>query len=747
MTTQSKLHEKSARIPEVRASKWDSILAEYLQDIDKMQTEDPRSVRFAQLVVQLLGVDTNFIGNYAKGIEKSIKVEQTDRILKGRADNLFGNVIIEFEKNIPKKQVEAEEQLRRYAAILWSQESSGSRTPYLCIATDGIRFLTFTPVLKDASIQQITPDDVRLELLESADWKKFSAEEVYFWLDRYLRRQEVLRPTSETIVADFGPTSHAYKTSIHALLSLWGDIRKQNAFSVVFDSWKQYLRVVYGSDVANNELFMRHTYLATLAKLMAWRRITEETELPNDAHILEMLQGELFAKLGIENFLEEDFFSWLSRAEAQTVAVSMARGLFSLLQNYNLHELSEDVLKSLYQGLVDPQERRYLGEFYTPDWLAHRIVNKLLDVNPNGSMLDPTCGSGTFIYLAIREKRQRLGNSQATLHHILDAVCGSDIHPLAVIIAKTNYILALGDLLQKRSKGVAIPVYLADTLRLPVYRNQSKIVIGEDGFEQQLAGYEIKLEGRAVHLPQELIEKPSLYDQSIEQAKDFALQNKGAAKKVTLKQFRGFLQTRHSPLADNNALSDSVFSIVETLKHFNDIDRDSIWAFVLKNSYKPLFFRRRFDFIMGNPPWIVFRDMEPVYQEFLKEQITKEYKLLTGRQHLITHMEVATLFLLRAADLYLKTGGSIAFVLPRSVFSADQHDNLRRRSFKLGDSPFNLFWQEVWDCEHVKPLFRVPSCVIIAKKDVGAAQANKFTGEELSETLPGFNTSLASTLL
>ena len=94
MTTQSKLHETSARIPEVRASQWDSILAEYLQDIDKMQTEDPRSVRFAQFVVQLLGVDTNFIGNYAKGIEKSIKVEQTDRILKGRADNLFGNVII-----------------------------------------------------------------------------------------------------------------------------------------------------------------------------------------------------------------------------------------------------------------------------------------------------------------------------------------------------------------------------------------------------------------------------------------------------------------------------------------------------------------------------------------------------------------------------------------------------------------------------------------------------------------------------
>ena len=163
---------------------------------------------------------------------------------------------------------------------------------------------------------------------------------------------------------------------------------------------------------------------------------------------------------------------------------------------------------------------------------------------------------------------------------------------------------------------------------------------------------------------------------------------------------------------------------------------------MLKNSYKPLFFRRRFDFIMGNPPWIVYRDMEPSYQEFLKPQITKEYRLLTGRQHLITHMEVATLFLLRAADLYLKQDGIIAFVLPRSLFSANQHDNLRRRNFKLADSPFNLFWKEVWDCEHVSPLFRVPSCVVIAQKRVMAAPTIKFAGEELTGKVPRPNASL-----
>ena len=120
------------------------------------------------------------------------------------------------------------------------------------------------------------------------------------------------------------------------------------------------------------------------------------------------------------------------------------------MQKYDLGKLSEDVLKSLYQGLVDPETRHDLGEYYTPDWLAHEVVNELLDAQPDAKLLDPTCGSGTFLYLAVREKRERLGLSPKTLAHILDSVYGTDIHPLAVTVAKTNYLLALGELVQMR---------------------------------------------------------------------------------------------------------------------------------------------------------------------------------------------------------------------------------------------------------------------------------------------------------
>jgi hypothetical protein len=99
------------------------------------------------LLENLFGVDTEFIERYVSGLEKYVRIKDKDRILRGFADNLFGNVIIEFEARIPESLNQAKEQLQRYAAGAWSQEGPGARRPYLCIATDGVRFHTLSPIL------------------------------------------------------------------------------------------------------------------------------------------------------------------------------------------------------------------------------------------------------------------------------------------------------------------------------------------------------------------------------------------------------------------------------------------------------------------------------------------------------------------------------------------------------------------------------------------------------------------------
>jgi len=711
---------KVTRNPVSTQVQWEEAIPRYLQEVEPLNTEAPRSMRFAMLMQELLGFQPDFIESYVSGIEKYLKVRQSARLLRGRADNLFGNIIIEFEKNIPNKLSEAEEQLSKYVAILWSQETPGNRTPYICIATDGVRFVTYSPTIDNVNMQQVEPVDVHLNLLEEADWTEYEPHEVYYWLDRYFLRDADLDPTSEIIVREFGMRSHAFQTSTKELLALWGQIGTHSSFAVIYESWGRYLHIVYGSDVENEELFISHTYLATIAKLMSWIRISGITSLPDEEQILEMLEGRLFKAQGIENFIEEDFFSWLARDGAKEKGVHVVRWLFSLLKSYNLGELSEDVFKSLYQELVDPETRRELGEFYTPDWLAHKMVKKLLDTNPRGAILDPSCGSGTFLYVAIKEIRDRFGDSDNTLNHILESVYGVDVHPLSVIISKTNYLLALGDLLMSRAEGtITIPIYLADSLNIP--RRWMQSTVGE---------YTVLIEGRGVYLPEALLQNPSEYDEAIECAKEFARRNKG--RKIDLASFSNFLAAMNSPLVNNDDLVNSLYKVTEHLKHFIDIDRDTIWAFVLKNSYKPLFIKNKFDFIVGNPPWIAYRFLEPEYQKFLKKQIMEKYKLLTKRGELIAHLEIATLFLVRSADIYLKDEGTIAFVLPKSIFTADQHDRLRKRGFKFSEHEGKtLFWREVWDCENVEPLFKFPACVLFADKD------EKDETAEMSLPIPG----------
>jgi hypothetical protein len=79
----------------------------------------------------------------------------------------------------------------------------------------------------------------------------------------------------------------------------------------------------------------------------------------------------------------------------------------------------------------------------------------------------------------------------------------------------------------------------------------------------------------------------------------------------------------------------------------------------------------------------------------------------------MTNMEIATLFYVRCNELYLTENAETAFVMPRSVFSADHHANFRKGSF----TRVKFAVEEIWDLDKVKPLFKIPACVVFARKN------------------------------
>lgn len=107
--------------------------------------------------------------------------------------------------------------------------------------------------------------------------------------------------------------------------------------------------------------------------------------------------------------MEGDFFRWYLYAfdspELKEAIKEIARGLSEFEPaTSTLDPIStRDLLKKLYQYLVPKEVRHRLGEYYTPDWLAELLLNEVgYDGNTLKRFLDPACGSGTFLVLAIQ---------------------------------------------------------------------------------------------------------------------------------------------------------------------------------------------------------------------------------------------------------------------------------------------------------------------------------------------------------
>jgi SAM-dependent methyltransferase len=142
---------------------------------------------------------------------------------------------------------------------------------------------------------------------------------------------------------------------------------------------------------------------------------------------------------------------------------------------------SVDIFKSPYQSLVPREVRHALGEYYTPDWLAELILDEAgYDGAPGKRLLDPSCGTGTFLVLAIRRAKEhgraRGEPAAETARRILADVRGFEVNPLAAMAARANYLLALGE--EGEEAPGEPPVQSLDAILEPVQEGVFDFVVG-----------------------------------------------------------------------------------------------------------------------------------------------------------------------------------------------------------------------------------------------------------------------------
>jgi len=714
-------------MPETLEPKVKETLRAYAREVKTLPNEAAKRSRFASVIAELFP-GTNAVSDFSRGVEKLIRIDRAAGQKRGRADAYYGNAIIEFEKSLSATLEEAKRQLCEYVAGTWQKEKRESLRPLLAIATDGIRWIRYRPVLPEG--KEPKPENVVLDELRDFKLTDETLGEFWLWLTSLLFREQQVEATAEQFQLEFGSQSFQFHEGMAALKRAWAKVSGGSEAKLAFETWQRYLTVTYGrltedttavrdietaqeiSELEN--LFLRHTYLASIARLLIWAALSQGKNPANLRQVAkDVLSGRYFESKRLANLVDDDFFHWIRNVEAEKILAPMWERILSHLADYDLSHVKEDVLKGVYQQLIDPKDRHELGEYYTPDWLCERIVDELLPKHGYKAVLDPSCGSGSFLRAAIHHflNHNPDGTDNDKLRTILGNVQGIDIHPVAVTISRATYVLALGKLVSAARSPINVPVYLADSLFLPREVEQN--------LYERLSGVEITFGSRksekVVVVPDMLIHSPELFDAAISACAKVAEEHaeKNRDSKNTLDKYFSVHVPDLRKVLEYPDILTALWGFTESLAELIREKKNTIWSFIIRNSYRPAMLKEQFDFIIGNPPWLSYRYIsDPDYQEEIKRRAVAKYRIAPKSQKLMTHMELATVFLAHSMATFAKRGDSrLGFVMPRSVLSADQHQNLITRKYST-DSKLKLtgYW-DLWD---VVPLFNVPACVLFA---------------------------------
>lgn len=348
-----------------------AVSAERLHDIVLELLSRPGHEKVRSLVYDLL-----VHGLGARSTE--IDFERPLPEVRGRADALLGQTVLEFKRDLRIETRDAEEELTRYLA----ERRSQSGLEFIGIATDGARFLTYE--LRHGNLVRLA------EYVPSRD----EPRELLVWLDSAVAIGSGLPPDPEVVRRELGRESIAYDRARAGLAEAWQEVVAHPDAALKRQLWAQLLQRVYGSDVDQDELFFQHTYLTVVAKTMATRVLGIELPGPR-----ELLEGRPFHDAGISGAVESDFFDWVLTASGGGELVGR---IAAQVARFQLSDVKADVLKTLYESLIDPRQRHDLGEYYTPDWLAERMCVRAIPDPLHQRVLDPACGSGTFPFHAVR---------------------------------------------------------------------------------------------------------------------------------------------------------------------------------------------------------------------------------------------------------------------------------------------------------------------------------------------------------
>jgi hypothetical protein len=252
------------------------------------------------------------------------------------------------------------------------------------------------------------------------------------------------------------------------------------------------------------------------------------------------------------------------------------------------------------------------------------------------------------------------------------------VHPVAVTIARTNYLLALGELVRGPHPPVLLPVYLSNALVPPGSTAQAEPL---GGYPEVVHTVYTGQPGLVFELPHSVASSPEMLDwlffrlnQYLDGAQQrHRFQPREEAIQAVLAAFHNYLVSPKVRTPIPEPLTAFAAEVMErTARRVIELCldcQDHLWLFILKNLPASVYLaQRKFDLVVGN------------------------------------QMGLAGDFLACCAGLYVKDAGWVAAVMAKETGA------------QLARPMGSFTLERVLDLEGVSPPFNVPARVLMARK-------------------------------
>ena len=397
-----------------------------------------------------------------------------------------------------------------------------------------------------------------------------------------------------------------------------------------------------------------------------------------------------------ENDIVEGFVGWVVSINKTTF-----KKLVSIINEYDWSRRSGDVLRKLYEHFIKEKHRKVFGEYYTPDWLAEMLCLEIIDEefigkqiqlfkkngkNSMSCILDPTCGSGTFLYSAARRilesqiLEKSFMNDDVKISFVTSLIYGMDIHPVAVEMARANMFR----ILPKASKS-DINIYQGDSL----LTQRSDATIYSDGGNNMVL---FSPAGKQIIIPKEFLKNVQDIDIFVKSA------NADAGMPVGL----GGTLNKNAKLQLANAH--------KTLREIIIKEANGVWYWYIRNQAAPILLKdKKVGRIVSNPPWVTLQEIQNISRKKEIKFMAQTEEIWVGKEA-APRFDIAGLFVKKCMSLYLD-GNKSAWVLPQGAAVIGKNWEGFRKSMDQKILEF-------WDMKRL-PFPWTPTCVAITGTGTG----------------------------